>query len=139
MVAKQAGYSGKSVIEKLGIKGNMSLYFLNLPNGLNLVDWGEMPVTVKITKSLVKELDFIHCFFTSLADYQKSLPKLQSHLKPTGMIWVSWPKKTSKIVSDLDENKIRDFALGLGLVDIKVCAIDPIWSGLKLVIRKSNR
>ncbi|MCG6147384.1 DUF3052 domain-containing protein [Leptospira levettii] len=138
MVANQAGYSGKSVIEKLGIKDNMSLYFQNLPKEFNLADWGNMP-PVKITKSLEKELDFIHCFFTSLIEYQTSLPNLQSHLKSNGMIWVSWPKKTSKITSDLDENKIRNFALGLGLVDIKVCAIDTTWSGLKLVIRKSNR
>ena len=98
-----------------------------------------MPGNIRIVKSLQKELDCIHFFTKQISEYKTILPTLIPYLKGNGMIWVSWPKKSSKVSTDLNENLIREFALELGLVDIKVCAIDEIWSGLKLVIRKSNR
>ncbi|XDD46615.1 DUF3052 domain-containing protein [Leptospira sp. WS39.C2] len=139
MDTKMVGYSGKSVIEKLGIKENMFLYFLNLPKDQNMEDWGKLPDQVSIVTSLRKDLDFIHYFSKQEKEFKTTFPNLIPYLKRNGMIWVSWPKKTAKIVSDMNENLIRNFALELGLVDIKVCAIDTTWSGLKLVIRKSNR
>lgn len=83
--------------------------------------------------------DYIHLFVKSLADLRILLPNSKRGLTQDGMIWVSWPKKGSTIASDVSENDIRDFALSLGLVDVKVCAIDETWSGLKLVIRRENR
>ncbi|TGM37604.1 DUF3052 family protein [Leptospira biflexa] len=139
MKTQQVGYSGKSVIQKLGFKENMILLFLHLPKDQNLKEWGEMPGNIRIVKSLQKELDCIHFFTKQISEYKTILPTLIPYLKGNGMIWVSWPKKSSKVPTDLNENLIREFALELGLVDIKVCAIDEIWSGLKLVIRKSNR
>ncbi|ABZ92662.1 Conserved hypothetical protein [Leptospira biflexa serovar Patoc strain 'Patoc 1 (Ames)'] len=139
MKTQQVGYSGKSVIQKLGFKENMILLFLHLPKDQNLKEWGEMPGNIRIVKSLQKELDCIHFFTKQISEYKTILPTLIPYLKGNGMIWVSWPKKSSKVPTGLNENLIREFALELGLVDIKVCAIDEIWSGLKLVIRKSNR
>lgn len=134
-----AGYSGKPLVEKLGIKESMILHFINLPNKDFIKTWGTFPKEVQILDKPKKGLDMIHFFTTSSEEYRKKLPKFMGLIKPSGMIWISWPKKTAKILSDMNENLIRDFALELGLVDIKVCAVDEIWSGLKLVIRKEKR
>ncbi|TGK50438.1 DUF3052 domain-containing protein [Leptospira kanakyensis] len=134
-----AGYSGKPLVEKLGIKENMILHFVNLPSKDFTNNWGTFPKTINIVDKPKLGIDMIHFFTTSSKEYNAKLPKLIKFIKPTGMIWISWPKKTSKIPSDMNENLIRDFALELGLVDVKVCAVDEIWSGLKLVIRKENR
>ena len=134
-----AGYSGKPLVEKLGIKENMILHLINLPSKNFIKDWGTFPKNIQILDKPKPGLDMIHFFTISLKEFQQKLPKLMGQIKPTGMIWISWPKKTSKIPSDMNENLIRDFALSLGLVDIKVCAVDEVWSGLKLVIRKENR
>lgn len=134
-----AGYSGKPLVEKLGIKENMVLHLINLPSKDFIKDWGTFPKQVQILDKPKAGLDMIHFFTVSSEEYRQKLPKLMGLIKPAGMIWISWPKKTSKIPSDMNENLIRDFALELGLVDIKVCAVDEVWSGLKLVIRKENR
>lgn len=133
------GYSGKPLVEKLGIKENMILYFLNLPSKDFMKDWGTLPKNIQILDKPKSGLDMIHFFTLSSKEFQLKLPKLMGFIKPAGMIWISWPKKSSKIPTDMNENLIRDFALELGLVDIKVCAVDDVWSGLKLVIRKENR
>ncbi|MGE8720472.1 DUF3052 domain-containing protein [Leptospira terpstrae] len=133
------GYSGKPLVEKLGIKENMILYFLNLPSKDFMKDWGTFPKNIQILDKPKSGLDMIHFFTLSSKEFQLKLPKLMGFIKPAGMIWISWPKKSSKIPTDMNENLIRDFALELGLVDIKVCAVDDVWSGLKLVIRKENR
>ena len=86
-----------------------------------------------------KEIDFIHAFVKSSKELQTLLPKLIKQLKQDGMIWVSWYKKSAGITTDVTEDMIRKSALSIGLVDVKVCAIDEQWSGLKLVIRKENR
>ncbi|MCG6139901.1 DUF3052 domain-containing protein [Leptospira mtsangambouensis] len=134
-----AGYSGKPLVEKLGIKENMVLHFINLPSKDFTKTWGRFPKQIQILDKPKSGMDMIHFFTTTSKEYNEKLPKLIKFVKPNGMIWISWPKKTSKIPSDMNENLIRDFALELGLVDIKVCAVDETWSGLKLVIRKENR
>ncbi|EMY62647.1 hypothetical protein [Leptospira terpstrae] len=134
-----AGYSGKPLVDKLGIKENMILYFLNLPSKDFMKDWGTLPKNIQILDKPKSGLDMIHFFTLSSKEFQLKLPKLMGFIKPAGMIWISWPKKSSKFPTDMNENLIRDFALELGLVDIKVCAVDDVWSGLKLVIRKENR
>ncbi|TGL86505.1 DUF3052 family protein [Leptospira congkakensis] len=134
-----AGYSGKPLVEKLGIKENMTLHFINLPSKNFTDSWGTFPKPIYILEKPKVGMDLIHFFSTTSKEYNSKLPKLLKYLKPTGMIWISWPKKASKIPSDMNEDLIRNFALELGLVDVKVCAVDEIWSGLKLVIRKENR
>ena len=84
-------------------------------------------------------LDFVHLFVKEKKLFEKELLRYKKSLKSDGMIWISWPKKSSKVISDLDENSIRNFALKNGLVDIKVCAVDEVWSGLKLVIPVKDR
>mgnify|MGYP000972509108 CR=1 FL=1 len=93
----------------------------------------------KERKQVKGEFDFIHFFTKEKKELEATLPKLLKVLKQTGMIWISWPKGASKIKTDVNENLVRELALSIGLVDIKVCAVDETWSGLKLVIRKENR
>jgi hypothetical protein len=84
-------------------------------------------------------LDFIHCFHKDRKEFEKPLPRLKKALAPDGMIWVSWPKTASKVATDVTEKVVRDYALKTGLVDIKVCAVDEVWSGLKFVIPVKDR
>ena len=98
-----------------------------------------LPENVKILRRLTRDLDMIHLFVTSRADLAANVPIYMNYIKQDGMIWVSWPKKASKVPTDVTEDVIREVALPLGLVDVKVCAVDATWSGLKLVIRKENR
>ena len=90
-------------------------------------------------KKTTSEIDFIHLFVTQFEDFQARYKSTKKILKKDGMMWISWPKKSSGVATDLDENIIRDFGLKNGLVDVKVCAIDDVWSGLKLVIRLKDR
>jgi len=133
------GYSGKPLIKKLGLQDNMRIYIHNNPGAEYENELGQLPSGVISVKRPEKDLDFIHMFTKSLDELKARLPEFVNCIKPSGMIWISWPKKASKISTDLTENVIRDFALTLKLVDIKVCAVTEIWSGLKLVIRKENR
>jgi hypothetical protein len=96
-------------------------------------------VSVQWTRRAQKGIDFVHLFGTSRAKLEAKLQALRKSIAPAGVIWVSWPKKSSGVPSDITENVIRDIALPLGLVDVKVCAVDDTWSGLKLVIRKELR
>jgi len=133
-----AGYSGTPLIKKLGIKEGFRMAVFNPPEGyLKLL--GKLPLGVEMTPSLKHPLDFIHYFAPNRADYEKSLPSLKKALALNGMIWVSWPKAASKVPTDVTEKVVRDFALKTGLVDIKVCAVDETWSGLKLVIPVKDR
>ena len=100
---------------------------------------GKIPESISIKKKLSGEIDFIHFFTKNKKEYLTNLPKLQKHLNKNGMLWISWPKKASKIPTDLNEDIIRNIALTNGLVDVKVCAIDENWSGLKLVYRLKDR
>jgi hypothetical protein len=130
-----AGYSGTPLFKKLGFKENQRVLLINEPENYFQI-LGELPEGIMFLKEPDGEFDIIHAFVRERAVLKTLLPQLQLLLKPRGMIWISWLKKSAKIPSDITEDVIRDEALTLGLVDIKVCAVDEIWSGLKLVIRK---
>lgn len=98
-----------------------------------------MPPDVKVKPRLAGELDFIHLFVKDQKTFSKEFIRSKKQLKKDGMMWISWPKKASKVPTDLDENIIRDFGLKNGLVDVKVCAIDDVWSGLKFMFRIKDR
>ncbi len=133
-----AGYSGKPLIVKLGIKEGFTICVINQPENYFEI-LGGLPPGVKIVKKLSGILDFIHIFIESKKEYELKFFSVKKYLTKNGMIWISWPKKSSKIPTDLNENIIRDFALENGLVDVKVCAVDDNWSGLKLVYRVKDR
>jgi hypothetical protein len=133
-----AGYSGTPLPKKLGIKPQSRVFFLDLPPELA----AELKDSLKTCQSLKDArppLDFAMIFVNSGAELQKRFAKVAQQLAPAGMLWVSWPKKTSRIATDLNENEIRRIGLVAGLVDVKVCAVNEIWSGLKFVIRVKDR
>lgn len=98
-----------------------------------------LPNGVEVKTRAVGQFDFIHVFASKHDDFKKEFVNCQVHLKKEGMLWISWPKKASKVPTNLDENIIRDFGLKKGLVDVKVCAVDEVWSGLKFVVRAKDR
>ena len=100
---------------------------------------GELPETAVVQKNLDTPLDFIHFFTTERSVLEARFPELKAAMKKNGLLWVSWPKKASKVPTDVDENIVRDIGLANGLVDVKVAAIDKIWSGLKFVYRVADR
>lgn len=128
-----AGYSGTPLIRKLGIKPGHCVWVNHAPD--QYWNWlSPLPPDVIVSVNPGKTpLDFIHLFVRERKAFEKELLLFKKSLNPDGMIWVSWPKKASKVPTDMDENVIRDFALKHRLVDVKVCAVDEIWSGLKLV------
>ncbi len=133
-----AGYSQTPLIRKLGIREGFCCYLFQTP--VAYFQWiSPLPNGVEVKERLIGEFDFIHLFVTHRSGFEKEFSRCQKHLKQTGMLWVSWPKKASRVPTDLDENLIRDFGLGTGLVDVKVCAVDDIWSGLKFVVRVKDR
>jgi hypothetical protein len=133
-----AGYSGTSLAKKLGIKAGAKLMLINAPD-YYLELFTDMPADVYFTDVVSIENDVIHFFSKSADEYRAKLPELMKQIKQEGMIWISWPKKASKVMTNITEDLIRNFALQIGLVDIKVCAVDEVWSGLKLVIPVKNR
>jgi len=132
-----AGYSGTPLAKKLGIKDGFHISLINAPDHY-LSLFTDLPANLYFERDTVK-LDFIHFFTKSKAEYESLLPSLKEQIRSNGMIWVSWPKKSAKIETDITEDIIRNYALQTGLVDIKVCAVDEIWSGLKLVIPVKDR
>ena len=128
-----AGYSATPLAKKLGIKENFKIKLINAPD-YYLKLFSDMPKGIKYTDDWKSKKDFIHYFETSLQNLNNNIPKLKSELLPDGMIWISWYKKSAGIKTDVTEDTIRNFALKNGLVDIKVCAVSEIWSGLKLVV-----
>jgi hypothetical protein len=132
-----AGYSGTPLLKKLGIKANTAMQVLGAPG--NYFDMlGELPDRVTVNITAKKDLDFIHIFLSGTPELVQ-LDKLKDQIKKDGTIWVSWNKLLAKKTGNLNENLIREKALAIGLVDVKVCAVDDTWSGLKLVWRKENR
>lgn len=132
------GYSGTPLWKKLGIKDRTEIYISNGPkNYFELVT--PLPAGVRFVPRLTRTTDLVHLFATKREGLAKQLSTALPKLKPTGVIWVSWPKRSSKVPTDITEDTIREVALPMGLVDIKVCAVDDTWSGLKLIIRKENR
>lgn len=132
-----AGYSGTPLIKKLGIKEGFSILAINSPKNYSEL-LGPLPKNSSLSREGTN-IDFIHLFVTSRSELRKELPQLKKRLKQEGALWISWYKKSAGIPTDITEDVIRDEALPLGLVDVKVCAVDEKWSGLKLVIRKGNR
>ncbi|SRR5579871_5609543 len=133
-----AGYSGKPLVQKLGIKPGFCIFVSGAPAAYNEIVGG-LPEGAKIVARLKTALDMVHLFATRSEGLAVKLSDCRDAIAPDGMIWVSWPKKSSGVASDLSDIILRDIALPLGLVDIKVCAIDEVWSGLKFVIPKERR
>jgi len=132
-MATNAGYSGTPLANKLGIKSGFNILLINEPDYyLSLFE--DLPALININNDLAILQDLVHIFVKDKETYIMLLPQLKQQIKPNGIIWVSWPKKASKVSTDITEDIVRDYALQIGLVDIKVCAVDAIWSGLKLVI-----
>ncbi|SRR5258708_42672 len=133
-----AGYSGTPLVKKIGIKPGHRIVFRNDPPSF-LKDLGEMPAGVAKSDKLSGQADVIVYFTDKRAPLQKDFPALMRAQVSDGMIWIGWPKRASGKPTDLDENIVRDLGLDLGLVDVKICAIDETWSGLKFVVRLENR
>lgn len=138
------GYSGTPLPRKLGLTDGQVVAFVALPADLGWLaeaaafdaaerreDWTGF--------SALGRFDVVHAFTAWRADIEAGLPGMAAAIRPAGMIWVSWPKKAAKVETDVTEDVVRAVALPLGLVDVKVCAVDAVWSGLKLVIRKDRR
>ena len=135
---KSAGYSGTPLAKKLGIKENFHVDIINAPE-FYLCLFTDLPANLYFESDKDVRLDLIHFFTKSQEEYKSLLPQLKDRIKPNGSIWISWPKKASKMPVDITEDIIRNYALQIGLVDIKVCAVDETWSGLKLVIPVKDR
>jgi hypothetical protein len=139
-----AGYSGTPLPKKLGLKDGQTVAFVALPADLRALaqaaDYGEAVQTPTAAGLAAggPVFDLIHAFFTAKADLREALPILRAAIKPAGAIWISWPKRASKVPTDITEDVIRAVALP-SLVDTKVCAVSDIWSGLKLVIPRADR
>lgn len=133
-----AGYSATPLQKKLGIKPGYTIFIFQPPD--LYFDWIiPLPKEVIVKDRLSGEVDCIHLFTKDQKTFFKEFLKSKKHLKKEGMLWISWPKKASKVPTDLDENVIRAFGLKNGLVDVKVCAVDEVWSGLKFVFRVKDR
>ncbi len=133
-----AGYSQRSLVQKLGIKPGTRIIILNPPPAYENT-LGPLPEGLEIRQRLSGSFDFIQFFASEYADLARRLLKLKTALAKSGMLWISWPKKASKVDSDITEDRVRALALQHGLVDVKVCAVDETWSGLKLVYRLKDR
>jgi hypothetical protein len=133
-----AGYSGTPLVKKLGIRERTRVVALQAPKNYHDL-LGDLPAGAKITPRSRDDAQFVHLFVTRRKDLESRLMRLRTQLDQAGTLWVSWPKKSSGLSTDVTEDVIRQVALPLGFVDIKVCAVDEIWSGLKLVIRRELR
>ena len=133
------GYSGKTLAQKLGFYQGMTLHLINPP--AEYQTWlGEIALGLRFKDDFgQKEIKAVHLFCRTKAELLEHLTKLRSNLAQDGFVWVSWPKKSAKVPTEITEDVIRELALPLGFVDVKVCAVSEIWSGLKRFIRKSER
>jgi hypothetical protein len=133
-----AGYSGTPLAQKLGIKEGFVIGLVNPPENIAELLL-PLPNAVTLSGSVSAGADMIHFFTNSMEELSRGLAEYRNLIKQNGAIWVSWYKKAAKLPTEITEDTVRDVALPLGLVDIKVCAVDEKWSGLKLVIRRENR
>jgi hypothetical protein len=133
-----AGYSGTPLVRKLGIKAGAKVAIIGAPEGFDAT-LGPLPDGVSVTRRLGAGQDVVIFFTTERAALAGRLDGLRAAIAPDGMVWVAWPKKASGVPTDVTEDVVRDVVLPAGLVDVKVCAIDATWSGLKLVVRKELR
>lgn len=129
------GYSGTPLTKKLSLKDGMTAWFHAMPNSVRAEIAG-----VALTEGSTPDgVQAAHIFTTERAELDRLLTDLRQRIAPDGFVWVSWPKKASKLPTDISEDVIRDICLPIGWVDVKVCAVDAVWSGLKLTIRKELR
>jgi hypothetical protein len=133
-----AGYSGTPLAQKLGYRTGSRVALRNAPAHYERLV-APLPQGVQLLTTRAKQLDLLHHFVTRRAELTMHLAADMRRIHPDGMLWISWPKRASKVETDVTEDVIRAAALELGLVDVKVCAVDETWSGLKLVIRKQLR
>lgn len=133
-----AGYSGTPLAAKLGIKAGMTVCATGAPRDYAAIV-KPMPDRVTLVAHASRKTDIVHIFATRAAELGKSLELYRRALAPEAVVWVSWPKKSSRADTDITEDTIRSLALPIGFVDVKVCAVDETWSGLKLVVRKELR
>ncbi len=132
------GYSGTPLVKKLGIKEDVVVLLLEAPGDYRT--WlGSLPAGVRFVHALDASVDIVHVFAVRRSKLTLHLQRLRKSIRSDAAVWVSWPKKASKVATDITEDVIRDIALPLGLVDVKVCAVTDVWSGLRLVIRKTER
>jgi hypothetical protein len=138
--APTVGYSGTSLVRKLGIKPGARLGLIGAPGGVDGT-LGELPPDVRIRRRLGSgaRFDVIVAFHTRRADLERRLPAMVAALDPAGGLWLAWPKRASGVSTDLTDNVVRELGLSAGLVDNKVCAIDEVWSGLRLVYQLRDR
>jgi hypothetical protein len=132
------GYSGTPLSAKLGIKPGALVCAVNAPKNYRVL-LGRLPQGAEIRPAFSPRAELVHLFTARKATLAKALKSYRAKMQPAAAIWISWPKKSSGVPTDLTEDTIRDFALPLGLVDVKVCAVTEVWSGLKLVLRKALR
>jgi len=135
---KMAGYSGTPLAQKLGIKSGQKIATISAPAHYAKL-LAPLPEAVSFTKAIPANASFIHLFVFERKTLGKELQRLRNLIADSGILWVSWPKKSSNVASDVTEDVIRAVALPLGFVDVKVCAVDETWSGLKLMVRRANR
>lgn len=128
----------RTVAEKLGIKANMQVVVINVPDDYQSII-GQLPDNVSITNQLNTKTDFIHFFVKEKKYLEDAFPILMRMLKTNGSLWISWPKRSAKVNTDLNENIVREIGLAKGLVDVKVCSMNEIWSGLRFVYRLKDR
>lgn len=133
-----AGYSKRSLPEKLGIKPGSRICILNAPTQYADI-LGTLPAGVEWLPNLKAAVDFIQFFTRQRSELEHAFPRLRTHLIESGMLWISWPKAASKIPTDVNESAVREIGLKNQMVDIKVCAVDDVWSGLKFVFRVIDR
>jgi len=133
-----AGYSGTPLAKKLGIAPGCKLYLVGAPPGY-VESLGPVHREIEQPRALSDSVDVAHVFSKEREQLQRTLREFRRSLRPNAVVWVSWPKKSAKVRTDVTEDVVRELALPLGLVDVKVCAIDEVWSGLKLVVRKELR
>lgn len=135
---RTAGYSGTPLLEKLGFKPPMRVVVFGAPP--EYPQWlGALPAGVTVEATARKPIRAVHAFVTRRSPLATLLARFRRQLEPDGFVWVSWPKKVSGVSTDVTEDVVREVALPLGFVDVKVCAVSDVWSGLKLVIRKDER
>ncbi len=132
-----AGYSGTPLARKLGFTDGLAVWAKAMPDSVR-AEIAEAAALRYVARP-AKGLPAAHVFHTSAAALEADLTRLRGLLDPAGMVWVSWPKRAAKVETDITEDTVRALALPMGFVDVKVCAVDAVWSGLKLVIRKSLR
>ena len=133
-----AGYSGTPLAQKLGIKAGQRVVVIDGPAAYRKL-LSPLPEAVSFSTKVDSATTFIHLFVSERKTLEKQLKRLRKLIADTGTLWISWPKKSSGVATDVTEDVIREVALPLGFVDVKVCAVDQTWSGLKLMIRRENR